>query len=285
MLEIDQFSYGWLTPVLAYLMSVIGSLLALRCMVRSRANHDHRGWLFTAAVALGGTGVWVMHFIAMLGFSVPGGTIRYDVPVTLLSAAIAIAVVWLGLSLAVRRPGEISALLTGGTVTGLGVAAMHYAGMWAMKTDFTMSYNPWMVLLSIVIAVVAATAALWFALNVRGVPAAIGSAAIMGVAVSGMHYTGMFGMRAHLAGHMHAPSGAHATQLLTPLIVGVSMVTLVLFVQVVITEISERDLSRLRGQQASRYWPSQADAETEQPARARRGRTPGADPNTRRRTR
>lgn len=285
MLEIDQFTYGWLTPVLAYLMSVIGSLLALRCMVRSRANNDHRGWLFTAAVALGGTGVWVMHFIAMLGFSVPGGTIRYDVPVTLLSAAIAIVVVWIGLSLVVRRPGELSALFTGGAVTGLGVAAMHYAGMWAMKTDFAIGYNPWMVVLSIVIAVVAATAALWFALNVRGVPAAIGSAAIMGVAVTGMHYTGMFGMRAHLAGHMHTPSGAHAAELLTPLIVGVSMVTLVLFVQVVVTEISEPDLSRLRGQQASRYWPSHNEIEAGRPARNPRERSRGADTNARRRAR
>ncbi len=113
-----------------------------------------------------------------------------------------------------------------------------------------------MVLASIVIAVVAATAALWFALHVEGLPATIGSAMIMGVAVCGMHYTGMYAMQAHMTDHMSAPSGAQAHQLLTPLIIGVSMVTLLLFLQVGITDIHEPDLSRIRGQRASRYWPS-----------------------------
>ncbi|MEV5651722.1 MHYT domain-containing protein [Nocardia sp. NPDC052254] len=256
MLEIDQFTYGWLTPGLAYVMSVIGSLLALRCMVRARSNPGHRGWTVTAAVALGGTGVWVMHFIAMLGFSVHGATIRYNIPITLISVAIAIVVVWIGLSLVLRR--GTSALLTGGAVTGIGVAAMHYAGMYAMKTDVAMRYDPWLVLVSIVIAVVAATAALWFALHVQGVPATIASAMIMGVAVCGMHYTGMYAMQAHMSDHMGTPSGAQAGQLLTPLIIGVSMVTLLLFLQVGITDIHEPDLSRIRGQHASRYWPSRS---------------------------
>ncbi|WP_330179765.1 hypothetical protein OHB26_25430 [Nocardia sp. NBC_01503] len=257
MLEIDQFTYGWLTPTLAYLMSVIGSLLALRCMVRARAQNGHRGWIITGAIALGGTGIWVMHFIAMLGFSVSNATIRYDVPVTVLSALIAMGVVWLGLSIVVHRHGgEWFALITGGAITGLGVAAMHYAGMYAMKTDVSVQYDPWVVLLSLVIAIVAATAALWFALHVHGLAATIGAAVIMGIAVSGMHYTGMFAMHAHVAEHMHAPSGAQANQLLTPLIIAVSMVTMIMLFQVGITEIDEPDLSRIRGQYASRFWPS-----------------------------
>ncbi|MEU6559203.1 MHYT domain-containing protein [Nocardia nova] len=275
MLEIDQFTYGWLTPGLAYVMSVIGSLLALRCIVRARANPGHRGWIVTAAVALGGTGVWVMHFIAMLGFSVHGATIRYNIPITLMSVALAIAVVWAGLTLVLRR--GTSALLTGGAVTGVGVAAMHYAGMYAMKTDVTMRYDLWLVLVSLVIAVVAATAALWFALHVEGVPATVGSAMIMGVAVCGMHYTGMYAMQAHMSEHMAAPSGAQAGQLLTPLIIGVSMVTLLLFLQVAVTDIHEPDLSRIRGQRASRYWPSSASIDPEADDRFVTGAYPPVD--------
>ncbi|MBO0854979.1 MAG: hypothetical protein J2P18_14595 [Nocardia sp.] len=256
MLQIDQFTYGWLTPGLGYLMSVIGSLIALRCMVRARANPHRRGWIITAAIALGGTGVWVMHFIAMLGFSVRGATIRYNVPITLISAVLAVVVVWIGLSLVVRLRGATSALLSGGAVTGLGVAGMHYAGMYAMKSDVSMHYDPWVVLGSIVIAVVAATAALWFALHIHGVPAAVGSAMIMGMAVCGMHYTGMYAMHANMSDHMVMPSGAQANQLLTPLIISVSMVTILLFLQVGTTEVSEPDLTRIQGQQASRYWPS-----------------------------
>ncbi|MGW0251745.1 MHYT domain-containing protein [Nocardia goodfellowii] len=256
MLEIDQFTYGWLTPVLAYVMSVTGSLLALRCMVRARHGDGHGGWVAIGAVALGGTGIWVMHFIAMLGFSVRNATIRYDIPVTLFSAAIAMGVVWVGLSIVGRRHGDLTALLTGGTITGLGVGAMHYSGMYAMKTDAAVRYDPWIVLLSLVIAVVAATAALWFTLHVRGLAATVGAALIMGIAVCGMHYTGMFSMRAHVAEHMHAPAGAQAGQLLTPLIVAVSMVTMVTLLQVGLSEIDEPDLSRIAGQRASRYWPS-----------------------------
>ncbi|WP_280275060.1 MHYT domain-containing protein [Nocardia wallacei] len=256
MLEVNHFTYGWLTPALAYLMSVTGSLLALRCMVRARGSSRPDGWIVTAAIALGGTGIWVMHFIAMLGFSVRNATIRYNIPITLVSAAIAMGVVWVGLSIVLRRRGGGYALLTGGTVTGLGVGAMHYAGMYAMKTDVAVHFDPWIVLLSLIIAVVAATAALWFALHVRGLAATVGAALIMGLAVCGMHYTGMFAMQAQMTGHLHAPGGAQAHQLLTPLIVGVSMVTLLLLLQVGITDVDEPDLTRIRGQHASRYWPS-----------------------------
>ncbi len=253
---IDQFTYGWLTPALAYLLSVIGSLLALRCMTRARTSPQPRGWIITAAVALGGTGIWVMHFVAMLGFSIHGASIRYNIPITLLSAVLAIAVVWIGLWVVVRRQGEPASLLTGGTATGLGVAAMHYAGMYAMKSNAAMEYDPWMVLLSIAIAILASSAALWFALHIHGVLASIGAAMIMGIAVCGMHYTGMYAMHTHLADQMAMPSGATAQTLLTPLIIGVSMVTILLFLQVGITDPDEPDLSRIQGQHASRYWPS-----------------------------
>ncbi|MGW5315006.1 MHYT domain-containing protein [Nocardia thailandica] len=260
MLQIDHFTYGWTTPLPAYLMSVLGSMLALRFMVRSRAAQGHGGWLTAAAVALGGTGIWVMHFIAMLGFSIHGSTIRYNIPITLCSAAIAIAVVWLGLSIVVKRDHDTAALPVGGAITGLGVAGMHYAGMYAMKTDVAVTYDPLLVALSLLIAVVAATAALWFALHIHGLLATIGAALIMGVAVTGMHYTAMFAMAAHPDSADHA-AGASAGQLLTPLIIGISMVTLILLMQVGITEAEDPSLARpVTGQRASRYWHSTRNA-------------------------
>ncbi len=254
--DINQFTYGWLTPALAYLLSVIGSLLALRCMARARTSPKPRGWVITAAVALGGTGIWVMHFIAMLGFSVHDGSVRYNVPITLLSAMLAVVVVWFGLRVVVRRQGGTYSLLIGGTITGLGVAAMHYAGMYAMKTNVPMTYDFWIVLLSVVIAIAAATAALWFALHIHGMLASVGAALLMGVAVTGMHYTGMYAMHTHSEGVMTMPAGATAHALLTPLIIGVSMVTILMFLQVGITDPEDPDLQRVQRQRASRYWPS-----------------------------
>ncbi|MFD4353407.1 MHYT domain-containing protein [Nocardia sp. NPDC058519] len=257
MLDINHFTYGWVTPLLAYAMSVIGSMLALRCMVRSRASGMHGGWLTAAAIALGGTGIWVMHFIAMLGFSVRGVTIRYNVPITLFSAAVAMGVVWLGLSIVVRRSWDSAALPVGGTITGLGVGAMHYAGMYAMKTDAEIIYDPVVVAASLAIAVVASIAALWFALHIHGIVATMGAALLMGVAVTGMHYTGMFSMSAHTSAHVAHASGATAAQLLTPLIIGISMVTMILLMQVGITEAEDPNLTRpVHNQNASRFWPS-----------------------------
>ncbi|MGN2637095.1 MHYT domain-containing protein [Nocardia takedensis] len=241
MLDIYHFSYGWLTPVLAYIMSFTGSLLGLQCVARARAGEGRVVWLGLAALAIGGTGIWVMHFIAMLGFSIEDSEIRFDVPLTLLSALTAIVVVGIGLFIVVRpRPSTI-ALLSGGAITGLGVGGMHYTGMFAMKSDAMLTYDTWYVVLSLVIAVVAATAALWFTVNVRGMIAAVGAALIMAVAVCGMHYTGMAGMHAQHAGHHDTPPGTDALHLLAPLIVGISIVTMVLLIAVSLTSI-ERDI-------------------------------------------
>jgi NO-binding membrane sensor protein with MHYT domain len=231
LLPVHNFSYGLLTPGLAYAMSFLGSFLGLRCTSRSRASTGPARirWLLVAAFSIGCTGIWVMHFIAMLGLTIPGETIRYNVPVTLLSMLIAVAFVSIGLLIVGLSRATFGSLLLGGVVTGLGVAAMHYSGMAAMRMPARVSYNPQLFALSILIAIVAATAALWATLRLRGVWSALGAAAIMGVAVSGMHYTGMAAMRVWSpAGHGMAMGGANATAFLLPLIVGVSVTTFVL---------------------------------------------------------
>ncbi len=101
MLSVHNFSYGLLTPGLAYLMSVVGSFLGLRCTSRSQASTGRARvrWLLVGGGSIGTTGIWVMHFSAMLGFTIPTETIHYNVPVTLLSMLIAVAFVSIGLLL------------------------------------------------------------------------------------------------------------------------------------------------------------------------------------------
>ena len=103
MAEIHHLGHGWVTPTASYILSVLGSLLGLTCAVRLRSSQSTGGriwWLTLAAVAIGGTGIWTMHFVAILGFSVVGSPIRYDVGLTAASAIIAVAAVGLGLSIA-----------------------------------------------------------------------------------------------------------------------------------------------------------------------------------------
>jgi len=173
-----------------------------------------------------------MHFIAMLGFTIPDQTVRYNVPVTILSMLIAFIVVGIGL-LIVGFGGEgIGPLLLGGLIIGCGVASMHYIGMAAMRMPDSMSYNTPLFVLSVIIAVVAGTAALWAALRLTSVWSTLTASLIMGVAVSGMHYTGMAAMRVHgvqspgMAASM--PGGVSAVSFLLPLILGISILAFVL---------------------------------------------------------
>ncbi|MER5425311.1 MHYT domain-containing protein [Streptosporangium roseum] len=237
MSHVDHFSHGLLTPVLAYVMSSIGCMLGLLLTARARATTgSHRTrWLIGAALSIGGTGIWVMHFVAMTGFAVGGGQIRYDVPMTIGSAALAVVVVGVGLLLVSRGGERILPLLGGGVLTGLGVAGMHYIGMFAMNMSARVSYDPTLVGLSVVIAIAAATVALWFTLRVSGALATGGAAMIMAIAVSGMHYVGMFAMEVQPQISLTPVAGARGVDFMLPVLAVVSLLTLGLLLAVILS--------------------------------------------------
>jgi NO-binding membrane sensor protein with MHYT domain len=243
MLHSNDFSNGLLTPALGYVMSCLGAFLGLRCTTRALAYSGtaRARWLVLAAVSIGVTGVWVMHFIAMLGYTIPGQVIRYNIPVTVLSMLLAVAVVGVGLFIVGFGGDGYRPLVIGGVIAGLGVASMHYMGMAAMRMDATMTYRLPVVTLSVLIGIVAATAALWAALTLRGILSTLGAAMIMGVAVSGMHYTGMAAMIVHAAqaGSGMLMSGATAEGFLLPLIIGISVLSFALTATIVLSPSAE----------------------------------------------
>ncbi|MCI4066967.1 signal protein [Micromonospora sp. R77] len=224
MAEINHFEYGWITPALSYALSVLGSALGLVCAGRirtARTGGQRAWWGLLAAWALGGTAIWAMHFMAMLGFAVEGTRIRYDVPITAASTAIAVAAV--GVGLAIVGTGRLSPprVLAGGLFTGAGVAAMHYTGMAAMRLDGTLGYDRTRVVLSVLIALVAATVALWLSMTVRRGLAIAASALVMGIAVNGMHFTGMSGLSVHLHERSGELTGTEVSGLLVPIVLAV----------------------------------------------------------------
>jgi NO-binding membrane sensor protein with MHYT domain len=225
MVVVHNFSYGLLTPVLGYAMSCLGCFLGLRCTTRARARQgsSRARWLLLATVPIGTAGIWGMHFIAMLGFTIPGQTIRY-------SMLIAVIVVGIGLLIVGFGGDGAVPLLTGGLIIGLGVASMHYIGMSAMRMPDTMRYSTGLVILSVIIAIVTGTVALLAALRLDTLWWAVVASMIMGVAVSGMHYTGMAALHlyatANGVGGMRG--GASASSFLLPLIFGISILTFVL---------------------------------------------------------
>jgi len=247
--EIHHFQYGWLTPTFAYAMSVLGSLLGLVSTERARATTDprRRAWLLVlAAWAIGGTGVWVMHFVAMIGFSVPGSPVRYDVPITVASFLIAVVVVGVGLFIVGFGRPSVPRLLMAGTITGVSVAFMHYTGMAAIRMHGEISYDRTLVLMSYAIAIVAATVALWFTLVVRGAVATIAAASIMGVAVTGMHYTGMAAIQVRLSSNFDNIPGVHVNLFLAPIMVFVIIVAFALVNALMATPSLEEQDEALR---------------------------------------
>ncbi|MGH6925234.1 MAG: diguanylate cyclase [Propylenella sp.] len=186
---------GHFDPVLVTLsvaVAIFASFTALNLAGRLLAADEaaRRWWLLAAALALGG-GIWSMHFVGMLAFVMPM-PITYDVQLTFLSLLLPIIVVGAGF-LAISRFGNgLLPLLAAGLLAGLGVVVMHYTGMAAMRMPgVSLDYEPWLVFASVIIAITAATAAFWLAFRTSQLWERIAAAVVMGLAISGMHYTAM----------------------------------------------------------------------------------------------
>jgi NO-binding membrane sensor protein with MHYT domain len=279
MIHVNNFANGVLNPGLAYLVSCVGCFLGLRCTTRARAYQGaaRARWLTMGALAIATTGIWVMHFIAMLGFAIPGQTIRYNVLITIVSMLIAVLVVGIGVFIVGFSRSETTwPLLIGGLILGLGVASMHYIGMAAIRVPDSVSYNPGLVVASVVIAVIAGIAALWAALRLDSLFSAFVASLIMGVAVNGMHYTGMAALhvQADPGATVSTSATASAGAFLLPLILGLSSIGFIFSAVIALSPtaaeiVEESELMRRIGHsQATRYEPQGLSARPAQPAPA-----------------
>ena len=176
---------------LSILVAAFASYTALDLGGRVAATRGvaRRVGLVAAAIAMGG-GIWSMHFIAMLAFNMPI-PMSYDIGLTIFSLLVAIFVTGGGFYVISRQSVSPLRLVLSGIFMGLGIAGMHYTGMAAMRGHAELSYDPLFVALSLVIAIGASTGALWLAFRTTDLWQKLAAAAVMGLAISGMHYTGM----------------------------------------------------------------------------------------------
>ncbi|MBD2102211.1 MHYT domain-containing protein [Leptolyngbya sp. FACHB-261] len=189
-------SYNLRLAVLSIVIAVLASYTALDLTgrVTTAQGRTRRAWWLSGAVAMG-IGVWSMHFIAMLAFCLPL-PIAYDVPTMLVSLLVAILASSVALHWASSPVLNGLQLLGGGTVMGLAIAAMHYLGMAAMRVQAQIQYDIAWLWLSVAIAIGGSLVALGLAFHLRAEATnchwqRLVSALVMGVAISGMHYTGM----------------------------------------------------------------------------------------------
>ena len=191
--------YNFSLVVLSIAIAIIASYTALDLANRVSENvgNPRKAWSWLGAGALAmGAGIWSMHFIGMLAFSLPI-PVAYNWPITVLSLLIAVGVSALALFILRTPTVPLLMLGLGAGLMGLGIAAMHYTGMLAMQMFPPIHYDATLFICSILIAVGASVAALWIVIALRrhrsefAIFAKLGSAVVMGIAIAGMHYTGM----------------------------------------------------------------------------------------------
>jgi NO-binding membrane sensor protein with MHYT domain len=177
---------------LSFLISAVGAFVALTAAARigdSRRSISRTN-LLAAGLALGGIGIWAMHFMGMLALRIPLG-IGYAMGETMASLVITVAGAGYALFTVATNPRSVRHILLGGIVLGLAVCVMHYLGMYGMRFGGHFEWSTGLVAASVAIAWVAATAALAITSIVRNVQARVVAALIMATAVCAMHYTGM----------------------------------------------------------------------------------------------
>lgn len=190
--EVLTTRYDTTLVVVSFLISAFGAhaALAASTLVRAKGGGINRLNAVFAGVALGGVGIWSMHFLGMLAWDT-GMAIGYGLAGTLLSLIVAVGVSAFALGYMAAGPFSYRRLALAGPLAGLGVSAMHFMGMASMSFGGYLAWNWPLVLLAVLIAVAAATAALWLAFHVRRALHRIAAALVMATAVCTMHYTGM----------------------------------------------------------------------------------------------
>jgi len=198
--DLSQAMTGTFSPGLVVLSILVASIAAYSALLTTErvrnatSTLSRRIWFATGSVAMG-AGIWTMHFVGMLAYSM-NMPVSYDVAVTALSAIPGVAAS--GIALHIMRGSSASwwRLNAGGLLMGGGIGAMHYAGMAAMVMPATTAYEPKLFALSILVAHGLATLSLAAKFRFVAYPSResvrlAASALLMGFAVAGMHYTAM----------------------------------------------------------------------------------------------
>src|SRR5256712_4023645 len=202
--------------------------LDLAARVTAAAGWTRAVWLLGGAGAMG-TGIWSMHYIGMLAFVLPI-PVAFHWPTVLMSLVAAILASVIALHVVSRQNMSVSRAVAGSVLMGAGIASMHYIGMAAMRLPAICQFNSFLVVLSVMLAVLISLAALWITYHFRDEKTGIGweklaGAVVMGAAIPVMHYTGMAAASFTLAG-MPADL-SHAVSISTLGTAGIAAVTFI----------------------------------------------------------
>src|ERR1700681_236803 len=191
---IGSYNYPLVAPSVLIAIFASYAALDLAGRVTAAGGWTRAVWLLGGAGAMG-TGIWSMHYIGMLAFILPTA-VAYHWPTVLLSLFAAILASIIALYVVSRQKMGVSRAVAGSVLMGAGIASMHYIGMAAMRLPAICQFNSFLVVLSVVFAVLISLAALWITFHFRDEKTGIGweklaGAVVMGAAIPVMHYIGM----------------------------------------------------------------------------------------------
>jgi two-component system sensor histidine kinase/response regulator len=236
-------SYNHSLVAMSVLIAICASYVALNLAGRTTASSGRARvfWLAGGATALG-IGIWAMHYVGMLAFSLPV-PVRYNLPTVTLSLLAAVFASGVALFVVSRKRITWPTWAVGSVVMGSGVGAMHYIGMAAMRQAALCHWNPWVIGLSVVIAIVVSLVALLLAFRFRSdAPGAlllkILSALVMGSAIAAMHYTGM--AAASFTSSSPPPDFSSAVNISSLGLVGITAVTFMVLGLALVTSIVDQ---------------------------------------------
>jgi NO-binding membrane sensor protein with MHYT domain/nitrogen-specific signal transduction histidine kinase len=240
-------SYDPLEVALSVIIAVSASYPALDLAGRVRVSVGGRrlAWLASGAIAMG-NGIWAMHFVGMVAFRLPVA-IAFYWPTVVASLIVAIFAAAGALHVVSRRDMGILYAWVGGSILAAGIVTLHYTNMGAMRLAARCEFNPFLVSLSVVFAIVFAVGGLWIEFHFRDarrqkmVWRRIGSALAMGAAISAMHYTGM--ASATYRSSVAPPDLTHAVNVSSLSTIGIAVVTLILLGSVIIASLVDRGFS------------------------------------------
>src|SRR6195256_3002006 len=236
-------SYNYALVALSVLIAMFASYAALDLAgrVTAASGWTRAVWLLGGAGAMG-TGIWSMHYIGMLAFILPI-PVAYHWPTVLLSLFAAILASVVALGVVSRQKMGLFRALAGSVLMGTGIASMHYIGMAAMRLPAICQFNSFLVVLSVVFAVLISLAALWITFHFRDEKKGVdreklAGAVVMGAAIPVMHYTGM-------AAVSFTPSGmpaelSHAVTISTVGTAGIAAVTFMVLGMALLTSWVDR---------------------------------------------
>jgi PAS domain S-box-containing protein len=241
--------YDYRLVALSVVIAICASYVALDLagQIRAANGRIRVAWLAGGATAMG-LGIWSMHYVGMLAFSLPV-SVEYDWPTVVLSLMAAVLASAVALYVVTRQKmGWIRALI-GSAIMGGGISAMHYIGMAAMRLRAMCSYDPLLLTLSVVFAIGISLVALLLTFRFREDEKnspflKTGSAVVMGAAIPVMHYMGMAAAR--FTPSPIAPDTSHAVSTSTLGFAGVSAVTLLVLGVALVTSAIDRRFSAQR---------------------------------------